>query len=1083
MKTSAVRAMVVMGLLAGSQCAGRGTPGDILAEAEGLRLQFQKDAGRAALGKYREAIEAWRASDPSQAARAAQGLGLAFHQLGLLAESLNAYSEALAFAERSHDRVLEAGARADLGYARAWVADRAEAFDEAERLCEVAWATARQLRAAREEAKALVCLGEVMEYRGYGLEKALDVQRQVEALWTRIGHQRGVAQARLSQGWLYSDLRRFEDAQSAFESARRLWEEAGDRRGLAITLVAAARLLERRGEYQEALKAYDRACTGLEPMGDAVWEGSCLAGQAQIYQRLADGPRALEHFRNALEHAEATGQSSFAWDMLTQIGETQLAEGDDSAALATFERAYRLAERVANPRWQAWTLKYIGTAHLSGRAARQAEEAFQRALDMLPALGERWLEAQVLSGLGEASELVGQHDRAYRYFRDALAVSRRADDRILVARSLLALGTLEARQGRLGSARTSLGSALSDYEGLFGAGHPLVARARLALADVDFGSGQSAAALAAAIDAERTSLEHQTLTVKYLPERQALAFSAKRPRGLDLAISAVTPGTQYASSRVYDLVIRSRGVILDELAARSRLAGPSDPKVTDLEAHTNRARQRLANLLVQSLEGGVPQDQLDHARQEKEEAERELASQSVEARQSMAGAPAGLDRVRASMPEGSALVSFVQYARHVRSTGSTAQPSPVPSFAAFVMRAETPGIALVRLGTVGEIEQLINAWRGEAARPSQLRAGPLPDAERSYREAGERLRRTVWDPLRGTLRGATRVYVVPDGALGLVAFDGLPVGQTAFILEQSAPIHYLTAERDLVSTRSETPARESGMLALGGPAFDDPPLSPAAPTDQSDAVPEPADLRGGRTSCGSVSVLRFEPLAGTLEEAREVSRFWPAALGAARTLVGREASEQVFKQRAHDYRVLHLATHGFFLDGSCLPESGSASTRGVGGLSTTKPVENPLRLSGLALAGANRRELAGPDEDDGILTAEEVAALDLQGVEWAVLSACDTGIGEIKAGEGVFGLRRAFQVAGARTVVMSLWSVDDQATRAWMRALYEGRFQKKLSTADAVHQASLSVLRDRRARGQSTHPFYWAAFVAAGDWR
>ena len=112
-----------------------------------------------------------------------------------------------------------------------------------------------------------------------------------------------------------------------------------------------------------------------------------------------------------------------------------------------------------------------------------------------------------------------------------------------------------------------------------------------------------------------------------------------------------------------------------------------------------------------------------------------------------------------------------------------------------------------------------------------------------------------------------------------------------------------------------------------------------------------------------------------------------------------------------------------------------------------------------------------------------MASLNLEGVEWAVLSACDTGVGEIKAGEGVFGLRRAFQVAGARTVIMSLWSVDDQATRAWMRALYEGRFQRQLSTADAVHAAALSVLRARRASGLSGSPFYWAAFVAVGDWR
>jgi CHAT domain-containing protein len=109
--------------------------------------------------------------------------------------------------------------------------------------------------------------------------------------------------------------------------------------------------------------------------------------------------------------------------------------------------------------------------------------------------------------------------------------------------------------------------------------------------------------------------------------------------------------------------------------------------------------------------------------------------------------------------------------------------------------------------------------------------------------------------------------------------------------------------------------------------------------------------------------------------------------------------------------------------------------------------------------------------------------LDLQGTEWAVLSACDTGLGEIRAGEGVFGLRRAFQIAGARTIIMSLWSVEDESTRVWMHALYEGRLQRRLDTAAAVREAGLTVLRARRAKGQSTHPFYWGAFVAAGDWR
>ena len=121
----------------------------------------------------------------------------------------------------------------------------------------------------------------------------------------------------------------------------------------------------------------------------------------------------------------------------------------------------------------------------------------------------------------------------------------------------------------------------------------------------------------------------------------------------------------------------------------------------------------------------------------------------------------------------------------------------------------------------------------------------------------------------------------------------------------------------------------------------------------------------------------------------------------------------------------------------------------------------------MALAGANQRQATGLDEEDGILTAEEIAALDLSGVEWAVLSACDTGIGEVKAGEGVLGLRRAFQVAGARTLIMSLWPVEDQVARDWMRQLYRARLVLGLTTIDGVHQANLKTLRQRRAKGQS----------------
>jgi CHAT domain-containing protein len=145
--------------------------------------------------------------------------------------------------------------------------------------------------------------------------------------------------------------------------------------------------------------------------------------------------------------------------------------------------------------------------------------------------------------------------------------------------------------------------------------------------------------------------------------------------------------------------------------------------------------------------------------------------------------------------------------------------------------------------------------------------------------------------------------------------------------------------------------------------------------------------------------------------------------------------------------------------------------------------ESPLLRAGLVLAGANQRAPANSDEDDGILTAEEIVSLDLSGAQWAVLSACDTGRGDWQAGEGVLGLRRAFQVAGARTVILSLWPVLDTVTSAWMTELYRGRFVRGTTTAAAVRAANRTLLAARRAHGQSTHPLYWSGFIATGDWR
>jgi CHAT domain-containing protein len=389
------------------------------------------------------------------------------------------------------------------------------------------------------------------------------------------------------------------------------------------------------------------------------------------------------------------------------------------------------------------------------------------------------------------------------------------------------------------------------------------------------------------------------------------------------------------------------------------------------------------------------------------------------------------------------------------------------------------------------------------------------ERERACRAAGTRLREVVWDPIVSRIGAPRHLLLVPDGALVLVNFGALPLGDSEYVIEREPVLHLLSAEREVIRAASSDRTGR-GLLALGDPEYDVAPGGSApSPSPRviaassSVAMASSAEgFRGARAHCPEFDRLRWNRLPGTALEIDEALTLWTARNRSASApgvtssdtpeeslrLVGPDATETAFKTRARGWRILHLATHGFFLGDDCASGDGStAAVRGIGGYAPGAPAaagadsasapSNPLQFSGLILAGANERATTPQGDEDGILTAEEIAALDLSSAQWVVLSACDTGLGRIHAGEGVFGLRRAFQIAGAGTTIMSLWPVGDTATREWMHALYEARFVDGLATDEAVRAASLARLDAQRAGGGGTHPSVWAAFIAAGDWR
>jgi CHAT domain-containing protein len=217
-------------------------------------------------------------------------------------------------------------------------------------------------------------------------------------------------------------------------------------------------------------------------------------------------------------------------------------------------------------------------------------------------------------------------------------------------------------------------------------------------------------------------------------------------------------------------------------------------------------------------------------------------------------------------------------------------------------------------------------------------------------------------------------------------------------------------------------------------------------------------------------------LPGTADEAKALKAMLPGAS----VVTESRATESALKEITPP-AILHIATHGFFLEDVFISSS-QTSSRGliIRGDQPNEPfapemvIGNPLLRSGLAMAGAN---LHRSDGDDGILTALEVAGLNLWGTKLVVLSACDTGVGSVRNGEGIYGLRRALVLAGSETQVMSLWPVNDEGTRDLMIGYYKG-LQAGQGRGEALRQIQLSMLKSNDRK----HPYYWASFIQSGEW-
>jgi CHAT domain-containing protein len=602
---------------------------------------------------------------------------------------------------------------------------------------------------------------------------------------------------------------------------------------------------------------------------------------------------------------------------------------------------------------------------------------------------------------------------------------------------------------------------------------------------------EALSALTSGMLAEQTNIKE---VFNFSTEAAMRAYLLKVSGSLGLLINTANPGSSTGDGSTESALtwtLRRKGVIFDALYGfqRAQAALEKQPTLAASVARLRNIKQTLADLQLRptaETDAEAFRAHTQHLREEADRLQSDLNRSLAAVASIMPDETIDTGSVRRHLPAHSALVELVR----ANKLGGKPLELKTPHYFAFVLTPDTRPVRMFDLGEADSIDRgILEVRRNVELAARQFRREGLQtekSLEEEFRNTSAELYKLVFAPIREALGTATTIYVAPEGEFNRLAFEALVDNDGKYLIE-SYRFAYLSSGRDLLKMWPQ-PGR--GTLVFAAPDYD---LRASERVSETRAVGSATAGRLDDSSHGTRSSdtrgLRWDRLSGTEAEASDVnheladSRFGPVKL-----YLGKAALEGVFKG-ARSPRILHVATHGFFLanqttdqEDRAMPVANTSEFGAAAGLARLRGAENPFLRSGIVLAGANvTSDAAGPTTvDDGWVTAEEIAMMDLRGTELVVLSACESGLGDIQVGEGVYGLRRAFQLAGAKLLLTSLFKVPDDQTREIMSGFYRGLKAGK-NEGDALRDSQLELVNRRRQAKGAAHPFFWASFVLVGD--
>ncbi len=886
-------------------------------------------------------------------------------------------------------------------------------------------------------------------------------------------HPRTVS-VRLSRAELLYERGRYADARALYETALEEYETSLGKNHpeVARLLNSLAVVISAQGRFEEASPMYARAIRIREE---------------------AHGP---DHERTQrVRH-------NLAWHLAAQ--------GLDVEAVALLESIVESRETCLGADHPATARSRNQLAAVLARVGRAADAKVEltRALAAAEAkLGPGHDDvAGMLNNLAELARDEGDLETAEARLRRALDIRARAlgTDHPRTAILRANLGDLLADRGAIEKALPEVEGAARDLEETFGIAHPHTIAALRLLARVQADAGDLDQARMTATRALDAGREQADRVLGALTESERLRYAREARTLLELYLGLHRDAGNEELEGVYRRVLEwkgrvSRSLLRDERRWADRL----DEEARDQLAHLRDMQQRISNELYRTASAtdrpGEAARRLENLHVERSRLEREFVTVAFE--EAGASLPPGGPSSSADpvsglldwLAEGEVSVDFLvhrAYEPASRAAEDDAERVPgrwsPPHVSAWVATRggeEDASLTWVDLGEADGIRDAAKDYLDEMVASRGVRVGEGDPSRPS--PASLRLHRRLWQPIEAIVGAAPRVVLSPDRSLGTVPFETIRGSDRAYLIERHAFV-YLQSLADRPSRSKAAGASSEGgapsLLLVGAVNYrkrsrNAARLSADAARDEAPSSAAPA--RGGFRET-------WRPLSATREEVDAVADIHDQVFGEGGRvlLTGDAATEDRVRVEMPRHACVHLATHGYFQP-SGFPSAWARvrdDERGdrVEMLESVERITGllPGLLSGLVFAGANDETPVGGA--NGLLTAEELHYADLSGCDLVVLSACETGLGEPAAGEGMIGLRRAIRQAGARTVISSLWSVLDDATRELMVRFYENLWIRKMSKLDALRAAQLETLRRNRADYGEALPSSWGAFVLDG---